>query len=1102
MDLNSTGSTAGSTVPTLTFNRSDNFTFTAVISGSGTVTKQGAANTVTLTGDHTYIGTTICSQGSLSIGNGGTTGSIADGEIINDGTVAFNRSNTYTFNGFISGSGLVEKRGTGMVIFTNNHTYSGSTNIIGGTLSLGNNTSSGSVAGNISIQTTGSALVFNRSNDLTYPGVISRVSPSGNAGTVTKRGSGVLFLTGANTYTGNTVVAAGTLSIGAGGTTGSVAGNIVDSSVVIFDRSDAFTYVNVISGPGTLRKQGAGTLTLSGFNSYTGATFINAGTLALAISNRIADASRIELSGGTLRTAGNPYTENVNTLTLGASSTIALQGTGAHDLRFINSAGMTWSAGTTLTITNWQGLPGASGTGGRIFFGSTSGTLTAQQLSQIVFSGFSGTPVLLSTGELVPRAGFNWVATSGSANWQSPSSWNPARTSPVFSDILVFPNGGSSVATNVPSQTAAQILMYNNTAVTLEAASSGNTLTLQGSTGNDLSIPAGSSLTIGNGANAMGIAFTGTGNATNVDGTLTLSNSNSANTFNTTNSTTLITGTFNIGGTVTGNFANNGLVNFTRTDAYTYSGIISGTGAVTVSGTGPITLTGDNTYSGATTINAGSSLTAGNGATAGSISSSSGISNAGTLTFNRSDNITYSGPVTGTGTANQSGTGILTLDAINNQAGNLNINSGSLALGNNCRMALSGDFMATTGILISNTSTLAFTGSGNSTITGNFNLYNLEINKSSDAQKLSLGSGISVSNQVDMQSGDLDLNGFQLDMGSTGSLVNETAANCVTGISGGSIRAVRNLNAPSSVDVGGLGAVLSSAQDMGSTEIIRRHNQTTLPGVNYGMNRRYEIHPTNNSGLNATLVFRYFDSELSTGLGNISEADLVLWRYDGSTWVNQGGTVDVAANTVTKTGIPQFSEWTSGAFDVPLSLTLADLKVSCGNLYPQLSWKSLKEENTSRFEVEISSDGNKWERAGVVLAAGNSESLKLYNLDLDKLGRSFGYVRLVLLNGDGSREIFGPLAVNCRGSLDEETFSLYPNPSRGFVSLDLKSVQEGSVQVRIFNTLGAEVYQQVHQAESGSQIRMDLGRLPAGIYQVEATLEAQNQRTVFRLVVQ
>ena len=88
-------------------------------------------------------------------------------------------------------------------------------------------------------------------------------------------------LTGANTYTGATTISAGTLPLGNGGTTGSVAGNIVDNSALVFNRSDALTYAGLISGAGAVTKIGAGTLSLTGDNTYTGATTISAGTLRL-----------------------------------------------------------------------------------------------------------------------------------------------------------------------------------------------------------------------------------------------------------------------------------------------------------------------------------------------------------------------------------------------------------------------------------------------------------------------------------------------------------------------------------------------------------------------------------------------------------------------------------------------------------------------------------------------------------------------------------------------------------------------------------------------------------------------------------------------------
>ena len=76
-------------------------------------------------------------------------------------------------------------------------------------------------------------------------GVATIASPIAGSIGLTQAGLGTLVLTGANTYTGGTTISAGTLSLGSGGTTGSVAGNIVDNGVLIFNRSNALTYGGV-----------------------------------------------------------------------------------------------------------------------------------------------------------------------------------------------------------------------------------------------------------------------------------------------------------------------------------------------------------------------------------------------------------------------------------------------------------------------------------------------------------------------------------------------------------------------------------------------------------------------------------------------------------------------------------------------------------------------------------------------------------------------------------------------------------------------------------------------------------------------------------------
>ncbi|MFC5527844.1 autotransporter-associated beta strand repeat-containing protein, partial [Rhodanobacter ginsengisoli] len=124
-----------------------------------------------------------------------------------------------------------------------------------------------------------------------YVAIVDNVL-TGSDGLV-KTDYGTLTLTGASTYTGGTTIGAGTLQLGNGGTTGSIVGDVTDNGTLAFDRSDAVTFGNVVSGPGTLSQSGNGTLTLSGNNIYTGTTTISAGTLALAGTGGISHSSNI-----------------------------------------------------------------------------------------------------------------------------------------------------------------------------------------------------------------------------------------------------------------------------------------------------------------------------------------------------------------------------------------------------------------------------------------------------------------------------------------------------------------------------------------------------------------------------------------------------------------------------------------------------------------------------------------------------------------------------------------------------------------------------------------------------------------------------------------
>lgn len=265
-----TGSVVGNIINqgVLVFDRADDVTYAGNVSGTGAVVQQGEG-TLRFTANHTYTGGTTIAAGTLQLGDGGTAGSIL-GDVVDNARLVFDRADDLTFSGHISGSGSVVQQGAGTVVLSADHSYTGGTTVSQGTLQLGNGGSSGSVVGNI---VDDGSLVFNRADTFIYSGVIS------GQGSVQQRGTGTLVLSADHGYAGGTTITAGTLQLGNGGPTGSVAGDIVDDGLLVFNRSTDLLFAGRISGTGAVRKQGTNTLHFTGASTYSGPTWVDAGRL-------------------------------------------------------------------------------------------------------------------------------------------------------------------------------------------------------------------------------------------------------------------------------------------------------------------------------------------------------------------------------------------------------------------------------------------------------------------------------------------------------------------------------------------------------------------------------------------------------------------------------------------------------------------------------------------------------------------------------------------------------------------------------------------------------------------------------------------------------
>ncbi|MCX7415173.1 MAG: autotransporter-associated beta strand repeat-containing protein [Planctomycetia bacterium] len=321
--------------------------------------------------------------------------------LVNDGAAAIDA----TMSGLLSGAGgSLTKTGAGTLLLTGTNTYSGDTNINGGTLSLGNTSALGSGSGllvvNASTLDLGSLTIVRTGSISLGGGTIQNGTLTNNtfafdftSGTVSaslagaagllKSTAGTLTLSGSNTYSGGTTLGAGVLSLsspnalGTAGTIGFGGGTLqfgLNSGATDYSSRfisaasqaynlDAVSNVNMTLASGfggsgsTLTKSGLGTITLSGTNSFSGGMNLNGGVLTVANSSALGDTGSIRFGGGTLQFASS--------------------GTVGYASRFIAADGQAYSLSAASGVTATIASPLTNSTGG----------LTVSGVGSVVLSG-------------------------------------------------------------------------------------------------------------------------------------------------------------------------------------------------------------------------------------------------------------------------------------------------------------------------------------------------------------------------------------------------------------------------------------------------------------------------------------------------------------------------------------------------------------------------------------------------------------------------------------------------------------------------------------------------------------------------------------------
>ena len=591
-----------------------------------------------------------------------------------------------TIRTVLTGAGALIKTGTSIATLTGANTFSGGTTISGGTLVVNSFGLVGSVTNNATLE-------FSQESNGTFAGTIS------GTGQLIKSGTGRVGLTGANVYTGGTTINAGTLTV----TTSSLPGAVVNNATLQFNQDGRGTFKGVISGTGAVLKSGLGAAGLTGVNTYTGGTTVDAGTLVVTTAS---------LPGNVTNNAILQFNQSSRGTYLGLISgtgAVVKTGTGAVGLTGANTyaGGTTVSEGTLLVTT--VSLPGnvinnatlqfnqafrgtyagvISGTGALVKTGTGDAGLTGANTylgSTTISDG-----ILLVTTSSLPGDSANPGSVINNATLQ----FNQASSATYFG---VISGTGAVVKTGTGSVGLVAANTYTGGTTVSEGTLYVTTLSLPGDVVNNATLQfnqaskgtyagviSGTGAVLKTGAGAVGLtgANTYAGGTTISEGTLVVTSTS-----------------------LPGDVVNNAIIQFNQNGNGTYASAITGTGSFLKTGTGNLGLTGLNNYSGGTTISDGTLFVTTSSLPAGPV-----VNNA-TLQFNQTATGVFNGTISGSGTVIKGGRGSMSFTANNTYTGTTELIGGTLFIEGNQGSA-SGNVNVASGATLGGTGTIG----GNTTV--------------------------------------------------------------------------------------------------------------------------------------------------------------------------------------------------------------------------------------------------------------------------------------------------------------------------------------------------------------------------------------------------